>query len=152
MNKAALQDWTLLQFWPRYLALTNTPYRTEYGPGDRGTAVASMAKLKPSEALREEILDSIRDITIHRRKLYNQLGRLDYNTHSYKNRGNKIYTNRMASTWLNNNGWLCEIPSISEMKINKVVSIKEIKCSADGCNEIADPISKMCKICEYKQA
>ncbi len=129
MNKD-LTDWLKQDFWPLYLSLCKTPYRTKWGAGDPGKAMKAVNTLKPSKELREEILEWTREVIRHRRRLFEMLKTKEaYEAHTYKLRDNGIYCNKRGQTFINGFGWFCEIPSITEMTTNKVIPIREIYCT-----------------------
>lgn len=149
MNKE-MAEWLRTEFWPLYLSLCKTPYTTKWGAGDKGKAIVAISKLRPSKELKEQILDWIKEVIRHRKKLMENLKtREAYEAHTYKLRNNGIYCNKLGSSFINGWGWECDIPSIAEIKINKVTPIREVFCD---CGEVADPVVGMCRLCQCSQA
>jgi len=114
MTKTELETWAREIFWPRYKGLMSVPFKTQWVGGDRGKATTAIIKLSPSEALRNEILAAVEAQGRHRVALYT---RLKESRSEYEKAKGLIYCNREGSTWINNKGWLTEIPALSELVI-----------------------------------
>jgi len=147
MNKADLTDWAVNVFWSAYKGLTKTPFPTQYGAGARGEAVKKIVTLNPSDELRKELIDAISAQMRHRRALFDKCGsKQKYDAETKKI---KFYCNRGGITWLNQNGWLDEIPSLIDEK--KIYEDATLKCKTQGCdnNAIGGAIM-VCQACECK--
>ncbi len=110
MDKSTLTDWFLTDFWPLYLELVKTPYKTQFKQGQRGEALKAIMKLKPSQNMRERMISHLAAQIAHRKELYNQCGSRSV----YEKRTNRVkfYCNRHGVTWINQMGWFDEIPEI----------------------------------------
>jgi hypothetical protein len=138
MNKTELEEWAIKEFWPAYKNLCKTPFVTKWTGGARGEAVSAIARLNPSEDLRQRILASIQAQTLHRKRLYEQMG----SEQRYENevKYNKFYSNRDGKTWINNKGWTDEIPSLTE---------RQVEAKKDSLCACGDPVKhgNLCDQC-----
>lgn len=130
MTKEELTNWFLEEFWPRYLTLVKTPFATKWRAGPRGQALQKIISMNPSEELRKTIVLAIEAQIHHRRKVFERYGSME--TYTKATERNKLYCNRMGSTWLNQMGWMDEIPSIESKEEMAVEG--QLMCLIEGCN------------------
>lgn len=114
MTDMELKVWAIEVFWPSYQELCRTPFPNKWTGGARGEAVARILKMKPSEELRNRIMFAIAEQKKHRQKKYEVCGSAQ--RYEIQTKYVKLYSNRDGKTWLNNNGWEDEIPSIAQQE------------------------------------
>lgn len=126
MTKDELTDWFNAHLWPHYRDLTRAPFPTKWGAGVKGEALKRLLTMKPSEELRNRIMDAISEQIMHRNKLYEQCGSMQKYLEVTK--GLKIYLTRHCATWLNQLGFEDEIPTINETLTEHDIVIDRRKC------------------------
>ena len=115
MTKSQLTDWFETEFWPLYLELVKTPFKTQFGAGVKGEALKSMTKLNPSESIRERMIKHLADQIVHRRAMF-EVCRQDRCQYEQAVKYNKFYCNRHGKTWINNMGWVDDFPELEKPK------------------------------------
>jgi len=117
MTKEDLTEWHHTVFWPNYCSFLETPIKTDYGPGGKGKSLAKILRMSPSKELREKIIFELLAQKRHRKSLADRLGIKAYLEYSGKlaRKGETIYQNRQALTYLNGYGWEDDVPNLTEM-------------------------------------
>ena len=129
MNDKKYGDWFEDEFWPLYKELVKTPFVTRFGAGAKGEAKKRASMMKPSQDLKDRILQGVRAQIIHRKERYARCGSMA--AYQADTKFNKLYSNRHGSTFLFNNGWDDELPSLTEASVSPSF---EAVCATVDCN------------------
>lgn len=132
MTKTELTAWFDDIFWPLYKQFVVTPFVTKWKQGPAGDALKKILTLNPSSDLREQITTAIHAQMHHRRALYEKCGSM--RAYDEATKYNKLYSNRLCTTWLNQMGWRDEIPSISEVQTEAPSTEEKCKHCGSPCH------------------